>query len=66
MLRCPCCRGGHGETDGDSQVGRAGRRQRYFLARVARREHDGSLRRTRYRLTSQVILWENHSSHGIF
>lgn len=36
------------------QVSRGGRRQRYFLARVARREHDGSLRRTRYRLTMQV------------
>ena len=43
-----------GEGDGDSQVGRAGRRQRYFLARVARREHDGTLRRMRYCLTTQV------------
>ncbi len=38
------------ETDGQSQRGRAGRRQRYFLAKQVRREYDGGIPRTRYGL----------------
>lgn len=42
------------ETDGQSQRGAAGRRQRYFLAKQVRREHDGGVARTRYRLIAKV------------
>lgn len=42
------------ETDGQSQRGAAGRRQRYFLAKQVRREHDGGVARVRYRLVARV------------
>lgn len=54
------------ETDGQSQRGSAGRRQRYFLAKQVRKEHDGGVPRIRYRLIARV-RWQMmgvHSSTG--